>query len=524
MFQNKTSFKKRPLLLAFLLFGLGIVAAQKLNIPFNIILVLIFALFIIICLAIAKSRNLFLFASGLLILVLGAATYINFNTLGKDHVSCLLKPPDSQYYIRGRIKSEPIYKWQRWSKRKCSFTFQAMAYKQGNAWLRLRGLSEAEIDDNELDYNYGDDLVVFATLKSPVNFSGKSSFNYARYLRTKGIHTIIDIRDDSDVAPLKNSAGFSIRRPIYDIRRVIEKRLKRYLPYPDNTLISAMLVASRHWIPKHLREIFIKTGSVHVLSVSGLHVAIISAILFFILTLCRLPRKISSVVIIIFLAGYAIVAQERIPILRASIMITTYLFSYILDRDFDIYTAMSLAGIIILIINPMQIFSAGFILSFACVFSLVYFTPKFEILFTRGPKKDVSFNNNKYLSIVSQYARRILFASLAVFIGVWPITAVYFGMISPISIIANIFVIPLLGVILFLSIALVCVPIFLQPISLLIAYLLHNLLEVVVAVLTFLSGAPFAYFYVFDMQWYLIAFYYALVYMVVKLLLDRNMM
>ncbi len=524
MFQNKASLKKRPLLIAFLLFGLGIISAQSLNIPFSIIAVLIIILFLFACLTIAKGGSIFLFVSGLLILFLGAATYINSNTLPKDHISYLLKSPGSQYYIRGRIKSEPIYKWQRWSKRRCSFTFQATAYKQGNAWLRLSGLSKAEIDDNEIDYNYGDDIVVLATLKGPVNFSGNSSFNYVKYLKAKGIYTCIDIEDDYNVLPLKNSAGFSIRRPIYDIRRVTEKRLKLYLPYPDNALISAMLLASRHSIPKRIRDIFVKTGSVHVLSVSGLHVAIISAILFFIFTLCCVPRKISSIVIIIFLAGYVIVAQERTPILRASIMITIYLFSYMLDRDFDIYTALSLAGIIILIINPMQIFSAGFILSFACVFSLVYFTPKLEILFTRRSERNMSVNINKYLLRVLQYARRVLFASLAVFVGVWPITAAYFGIISPISIIANIFIIPLLGIILSLSIVLVCVPIFLQPLSLFIAYLLHGLLEVVVTVLTRLLGVPFAYFYVFDVQWYLIVFYYALVYMVVKLLSDRNML
>jgi len=524
MSQNKALLEKRPLLAAFLLFGLGVVSAQSLNIPFSIIAVLIIILFIFACLTIAKGKSLFFVVSGLLILVLGMATYINFNTLPKEHISYLLKSPGARYYIRGRVKSEPIYRWQRWGNRRCNFTFQAMAYKQGDVWLRLKGLSKAQIDNNELDYNYGDDIVAFVALKSPVKFANKSSFDYVKYLKAKGIYTIIDIEDDENVVVLKKSAGFSIRKPIYNIRRIIEKRLKLYLPYPDNTLISAMLLASRHSIPKYLRELFVKTGSVHVLSVSGLHVAIISTIIFFMLKACRLSRKISSVIVIIFVSIYAVIAQERTPILRASIMITIYLLSYILERDFDIYTALSLAGLIILIINPMQIFSPGFILSFACVFSLVYLTPKFERLFTRKPNNDTSLAARSYLSRILQYIKSILFASLAVFIGVWPITAIYFGIISPISIIANIFIIPLLGVILFLSIILVCVPILLQPISFIIAHFLHSLLGVSIKVLALLSETPFAYFYVFDVRPYMIILYYVFVYVVVKLLLDRNMM
>ena len=525
MFQNKTYLKRRPLLVAFLLFGIGIIFAEKISVPFSAVLVLIFVFSALLCLALFKGGTPFFILSGLLIFILGIASYINFNTLPKDHISYLLKPDikGTQYYIRGRIKSEPIYKWQRWSKRRCGFTFQAMAFKQGNAWLKLSGLSKAEIDDNELDYHYGDDIVVFATLKGPVNFSNKSNFDYVKYLKTKGVHVLIDIKNDDDIVALKNNARFSIRAPIYNIRRIIEKRLKFYLPYPDNTLISAMLLASRHSMPKRLRELFVKTGSVHVLSVSGLHVAIISAIIFFILKVCCLSRKISAIIVILFLAIYVIIAQERAPILRASIMITIYLLSYIIERDFDIYTALALSGIIILLINPMQIFTAGFVLSFACVFSLVYLTPKLDAIFTRRKKEKVTPNLSGHLSRFAQYIKRLLSASSAVFIGVWPITAIYFNIISPISIAANIFIVPLLGVIICLGIMLASVPILLKPVAVTIAYILHLLLVAVLRVLAALGSVPFSYFYISGISLYVIILYYMLVYIVVRLFLDRNM-
>lgn len=523
MFQNKTFLRKRPLLTAFLLFGSGIIFAEKINIPFGIVLILAFMLFLSLFLLNAKIRKPFFIVSGVLVFILGMATYINFNTLPKDHISYLLKSPNPQYYIRGVIRSAPIYNWQRWGKRRCRFLFKATGYKDGNLWLRLKGLSEVEVDDNEIDYYYGDDIVVFGTVKSPPDFTKKSGFNYAKYLKGKGIYTFVDIKDDDNIAAVEKEPKFSIRRPIYNIRHGIERRFKLYLPYPDNTLISAMLIASRHSIPRQIRELFVKTGSVHILSVSGLHVAIISAILFFLLKAFYLSRKASSVIIILFLAIYVVIAQERAPILRASIMITIYLLSYILDRDSDIYTTLSLAGIIILLINPMQIFAAGFVLSFSCIFSLVYLTPKLEALFPYRLKENAGSVVRRYLLRILQYIKRLLFASTAVFIGVWPITAIYFKIIPTVSIVANIVVVPLLGVILFLSIALACIPIFLKPIAFMFAYLLHGLLLIVLKVLTLLVSVPFAYFYISNIPLYAVVLYYIFIYIAVRLLIDRNM-
>lgn len=524
MFLSRDILGKRPLLTVFALFTSGIVSARCIDTPFGILLAICFFLFLFFLLFKNRSSRLQSYLLAALVFLLGVSSYANSNTLPADHISLLLKPLGQRSYVRGVIKSLPVYKWQKWGKRSCEFLLDIGAYKKGGTWTGSSGLSKARIKDNEIEYSYGDEVLVLGRLKPVSSIRTDNGFDYAGYLKKKGIYTLVYIDSDDDITAVKRQAPYSLKRFIHKIRYNAERRFKSYLPYPDYSIISAMLIARRHLLPAEVKELFVKTGTMHILSVSGLHVAIISAILFFLLeTLLRLPRKISSLMVIIFLAFYVVIAEERTPILRASIMIAIYLISYMLNRDFDIYAALSLAGIAILIVKPMQAFTAGFILSFSCIFSLAYLVPKFEALFAPCIRDRAAPSLKAYALRILAYAKSLLCASLAVFIGVWPIIASYFKVISPVAIIYNLLVIPLLGVIIFLGIILACLPVCLKQLAVICSFLLHILLTLILKSASFLSGFWFAYFYISGIPFYVIAFYYLLLYIAARRFLSRNM-
>jgi len=386
-----------------------------------------------------------------------------------------------------------------------------MGYREDGLWIKLSGLSRVKIRDNEIDYSYGDQIVILGRLKGPKPSKEGARFDYAEYLRRRGIYTIIDASSDDNAAFLKGRHPFPVKRAIHNIRRAIEKLIKRYLPSQDGALLNAMLIGRRGDILTRLKELFIRTGTAHILSISGLHVGIVSAIIFFIFQLMGLPRKISCLLIIWFLIIYAIIAGERTPIIRSVIMINTCLVGYILEREFDIYSALSLAAIIILIINPMQAFSAGFILSFASVFSICYLTPKLEGAFRLSEK-----------SRPVRYILRLLLASVAVYIGIMPLIAYYFNIISPVTILANLIVVPTLGVILFIGILLIIFGGILPPAAGLLAYSLHILFIIFIKAVEYLSKVPFSYFYLSTVSAYLVTAYYGLLLLLIFALSRRE--
>jgi competence protein ComEC len=511
-----SGLQKRPMACGFLFFMAGIIYAHYTKSNFcNVLFIFGFSFFLFFV-AMRLTKNSLSILLNLLVFTAGILSYINFNTLSPDHIYNYLDSPQRYSYVKGAVRSLPVYKWQKWNRRRCSFIFQIDAYKHEDAWLQARGLSQVSISDSQLMYDYGDSLLIYGNIKRLSRKSQNLSQGYAGYLGRKGIHATIDIRDDADIVVITKASTFSSKKNINHLRHKVQQRLRKRLPYPDNAMLSAMLVGRRENIPQYLERLFIETGTIHILSVSGLHVVILSGMLIFLLKGLRCNRKLLVSIVILFLAAYIVAAGERTPIIRASIMIAVYLVSTAADRDFDIYSALFFSGLIILFLNPMQVFDPGFQLSFACVFSIVYLTPKLENIFP-ADKADSYATKIKYMTRnLLRYSIKALSSSIAVFIGVWPIVAFHFKLISPVTITANLIVIPFLGVILLSGILLLIIPAAFSVLWYLFSNIIHVLFYVMLYIIGFLSDMPLAYFEISGLTPLFIGLYYTALYLVVR--------
>jgi competence protein ComEC len=519
---NFSELKKRPLVCGFFIFIGGIIYAYYTKAHF---LALLYAT-VLIALSIfalrKKTSNASFILLSLLIFVSGALSYIHFNTLPANDIYNVLENPSQHLYINGIVKSLPSYTWQRWGNRKCRFILGVSACKIDGVWLKATGLSQVTITDNDKEYNYGDNVLLYGEIEK-ITTRELNTHGYINYLHRRGIYTAIKAKNDTDIMCIGKVRPGMLKRYIHRLRREVERRFKRYLPYPDDVILSAMLVGRRDAIPRNLSQLFINTGTMHILSVSGLHVGIISGIIFFFFGKLKVPRKVLSLITIIFLWIYVIMAGERAPVIRASIMISVFLFSVILERDFDIYSALSFAGLLILLINPMQVFDAGFQLSFSCVFFIVFLTPRIENIFSGNKLYERGAVLRGFIKNMLFYISRLFFASLAVFIGIWPIVAFHFKIISPVTIIANIIVIPFLGIILSLACVLACIPdIFLFLITI-ISGIIHSIFCLIFHITGFISGLPLAYFNIKRFPLWALLLYYFFLYIVVSLPLGHNM-
>lgn len=162
----------------------------------------------------------------------------------------------------------------------------------------------------------------------------------------------------------------------------------------------------------------------------------------------RIPRRPRCIVSVFILLIYCILTGSNTPVIRATIMVTILLLGYTIKRQVDIYNSLSLSALTILFINPWQLFEVSFQLSFLSIVSLTWLTPKINALpRTFWLKREAKPQKVKVRGKLkkSKYFKcliNIFSCSLAAWLGLFPLIVYYFKIISPITILANMLVVP----------------------------------------------------------------------------------
>ncbi len=249
--------------------------------------------------------------------------------------------------------------------------------------------------------------------------------------------------------------------------------------------LAAIFLGRRELMGKQ-QEFMQNAGLAHLLAISGLHIGLISLILFYFLRFFNLSFRASLLLSCVFLIFYAAATGLRASIQRAVVMYLIFAFSFLLKRKIDVLNSLGFAGVVLLLVRPALAYDVGFQLSFVAVLGIIV---GFKIFSCRQSKL-----------FLLNYAKQVFFCSFFVFLFILPLTAYYFGRIHPLSIFYNIILIPLFALILFLNLILVIISPFtflaqsLGAVLSWIIYLFQNLTR-------FLGSLPVAYFsYSFSLQ------------------------
>ncbi len=290
-------------------------------------------------------------------------------------------------------------------------------------------------------FNVDDKLAVtdhFDSIKSPLN---PYQFNYREYLEKQQISHQVSI-NASEYLLLKND-NHSLKGLAFLVRKQINNALKKHGFNGDElAIINALLLGQRQEISKEIIQNYQNAGAVHILAVSGLHVGIILLMLTFLLSpLEKLKHGnlLKLVLIIILLWIFAIVAGLSASIVRAVTMFTAIAIAITLKQSKNIYKTLVISIFFLLIFNPYYLVDVGFQLSYLAVFFIVWTQP---ILYKLWKPK---------LKIVN-YFWQLFTVSVAAQFGVLPLSLFYFHQFPGLFFIANLVIIPFLGIILGLGI------------------------------------------------------------------------
>jgi competence protein ComEC len=217
------------------------------------------------------------------------------------------------------------------------------------------------------DFTYGERLRIRAKLHPPRNFRDPGAFDYEGYLRDNGISLL----GSAPMANVERLAGFSGNRIALWRARVhasIIAKIHQLWPAPQAILMDAMVLGEESFLRNSTRTEFQRSGTYHLLVVSGMNLSILAVAIFWTLRQFRLDPALAAIATVVVSFTYAFVVGVGPPVWRAALMLAIYLGARLLYRGRNMLNAIGAAAIGVLIADPDALFGASFQLTFLAVF------------------------------------------------------------------------------------------------------------------------------------------------------------
>ncbi len=360
-------------------------------------------------------------------LLLGALSLKSSFILPKYHIAnCLPYGDKSLYSLSGSVESIPVTRNGR-----SLFVFRVRQVQLEDLKWPSCGKILVNTDfAQKLDYAQRLTLI-----GSPcrIHAFSASSRSYRRYLYRQGIYRLMRIKSSLRVILEERKDGNRlVIFPLW-LRERMGQMIRRYLPELPAAVVLAMVLGQKDSVPWLVNDLMVKSGTVHILVVSGFNVGIVAFVANLLFKTVRIRRKMRIIFTIICLLVYCLVTGASNPVVRATVMGIIFLAGYLIKREADIYNCLACAAMFILLFSPGQLFDIGFQLSFSSVLAIVYFYPKI--------KSFLRLDNCR--SAILKFISEGFLVSFSAWAGTIAIIACNFRMVSPLTVLANIFIVPL---------------------------------------------------------------------------------
>jgi competence protein ComEC len=407
----------------------GIFLGSRLSLP---VLVLAFGLVPFTLIPFLPGNKKALLVAGLcLFAVIGGALCLPSSLPAVDEQHLCFYNDKGVVQIQGMVVEEPDIR-----DRYCLLTFSTGEMIVNGEKEELSGTALVRVPRYPA-YRYGDVLKITGEPETPLQ---SEDFDYKDYLARQGIYSVIYY---PGVEVLDRGQGLKPLQWIYSLRERLSASLASALPEPQCSLAQAILLGLRGNIPDSLYQAFSRTGTAHLLAISGLHISIIIAMLLSLGVLIFGRRRSLYIwLTLVFTWLYAMLAGMHPPIIRAAIMGSLFLIAEYLGRQRSAVIALAFAAAVMVGIQPNLLWSVSFQLSFLAMAGLVLLFPYFQAWGRKGVT--AMFRNRQALVMTGSVVSDGFAASLAAIIAVGPVIAYNFGIISLVALPASFFSLPAL--------------------------------------------------------------------------------
>uniref|UniRef100_UPI0040564CA0 DNA internalization-related competence protein ComEC/Rec2 n=1 Tax=Candidatus Electronema sp. TaxID=2698783 RepID=UPI0040564CA0 len=328
------------------------------------------------------------------------------------------------------------------------FELEAEEVLLDKTWRAVRGRVRLAMLGKADDLRPGISLMLLAKVGPPEGFKTPGAFDYQGHLAAKGIYLSGWIDGRADVLLLDSQDPPSLRWLPEQVRQETGRFLRQHLSPELAGVYQALLIGSQAAVPPKIQEQFRAAGTMHILSVSGLHMSLLALMSGLLLNwLLRrsewllLRTHVPTLALLgamPLLLVYGFIAGLNTPALRAMLMAAAVLTALILRRRHDMPHLLAAAALLVLACNPLSLFTASFQLSFGATAALILFLPQIM------PPPVKSDKPPKLLIKIGRLILSALLVSIAATLGTLPFLLFHFHRLPLLGPLLNLIVEPLL--------------------------------------------------------------------------------
>jgi competence protein ComEC len=353
--------------------------------------------------------------------------------------------------------------------------------------VRVSVLTPAYDGDTTKLPDPGDEVWLRGRLTVPQEATNPGGFDYRAYLARRGIFTILIARRPNDLRSNGVSHSSWVGKAAFAVRTMIQNATTASLSTHDAALMNGLLLSVQHRIPVRTRTAFMRTGTVHILSVSGMHITVLSVFLVAVLLLVRAPHPAACAASVVLIWLFTLAAGASEPAVRSAIIATLFYMASFVGRTGEPFHALAAAAFGILLWTPGALYDAPFQLSFTMTLFLFWMgAPLKELLWARERRM------NRTVLLVRRYLFLPLLAGIIAQAACAPLVAYHFNLFSTVAPIANIPVALLSEILLLLGLAASALTALVGPLTVPLWGLIALLLRVLETVTFAFDRLPFS--------------------------------
>ncbi len=473
---------KRPLVLATIFLILGILTRQYVE---NTAVIALF--FSCIALGSLLLRNLYKFNGAFVFILLFVAGFVSFQVNTKPDKS--LEP----FLGKGCTITGTVLEKNRTASGRYKLEIRVDKVLKGGALHHVKAKVQATMMQDEI-VEVSDVITFDGQLSSLEPRKNLGGFDEYSYLRARGI-SYKTFLYGLEVTGKEEG----LRNTLNSISSRISKVYDNVLEHQEAGIMKAMILGDTSGLSEEIQELYRVAGVYHIISISGLHIAMLA--IFVEMLLRRIVgRRYSGVLTIFFLVFYTMLTGMAVATVRSTIMYTVIISGDLIRRDSDTLSSTAFAATLLLLYQPLFLWDIGFLYSFAAIAGLACFNREFTESFR-------SINKNMPKLVIDVFA-----ASIAATLATIPIAAFYFYNFMPYGVLANILIVPASSALVVLGFVVGVVGVFAEPVAIFLAGSVYVILKAYEYICGFFASLPFATILTGSLSlWFIVLWYVALV-------------